>query len=154
MSFDIGSLNGWLNFIHVLAAISWVGGSILLQINGARLAGADRDRRLYFAQSAEAAGRFFAVAGITTLIAGVWLVARVDFWEFSQAWISIGFLGVAVGVVLGMGFYGPQTRKLIAAIGDGSAEAGPLGKRIAMVSGAETLLLAVVVWAMVFKPGL
>ena len=151
--FGISDLTGWLNLIHVVAAIGWVGGSLLLQFHGARMANADAARRLHFAQDSHAAGRFFSVMGIVTLVAGVWLVLRVDAWEFSQTWITLGFTGVAVGVVLGMGYYGPKGRQLIAQIESGDAGAGVTARQIGLVSMAETVILLVVVWAMVFKPG-
>ena len=151
---DLTDFNGWLKFIHVLAAVAWVGGSILIQIYAARQMRAGTEDRLRFAQDTLVAGTAFAVAGIVTLAAGVWLVLRVDAWGFDQAWISIGFLGVLVGAVLGPAFYGPQTRTLIAELGSDPAAAEPRRRRIAMVSGIETIILVVVVWAMVFKPGL
>jgi uncharacterized membrane protein len=146
-------MTDWLKFIHVISAVAWVGGVLLMQLYGARVATADRDRRLYFAENNEAAGRFFTIAGILVLLSGIWVVARVDAWEYSQAWISIGFGGVAVGAVLGMAFYGPRTRQLIAQLKANDPAAEGTGRQIALVSGVETLILLIVVWAMVFKPG-
>jgi uncharacterized membrane protein len=152
--YGFSDFDGWLKLIHVIASVLWVGGALLLQIFGARTARADQSRRLHFAEQAHIAGRIFSASGAIVLLAGVWLVARIDLWEFSHAWISIGFLGVAVGFVLGIGFFGPQTRALISALEGGSPEAGPIGKRIAMVAQIDILVLIVVLWAMVFKPGL
>ena len=109
---------------------------------------------MHFTENSQVAGRVFSISGGVVLLAGVWLVARVDFWEFSHAWISIGFLGVAAGFILGIGFYAPQTRALITAIKENDPAAAAITKRIALVSNLELLLLVVVVWAMVFKPGL
>lgn len=151
---DLSDFDSWLKFIHVLAAVAWVGGSILLQVYGARLAKAGAEDRIRSANDSLVAGNLFAAAGIVTLAAGVWLVLRVDAWDFDQAWISIGFAGVLLGAVLGMAFYAPQTRALIGELEAGSPAAGLRGRRIALVSTIETVILVVVVWAMVFKPGL
>lgn len=151
---DLSDLNGWLKFVHVLAAVAWVGGSILIQVYGIRQARAPREERVRFARDAMVAGNVFAVAGIVVLAVGVWLVLRIDAWDFDQAWISLGFAGVLVGAVLGMAFYGPQAKALISELEAGSPAAAARGRRIAAVSAAETVLLVVVVWAMVFKPGL
>jgi uncharacterized membrane protein len=152
--FGISDLTGWLKLIHVVAAVGWVGGMLLMQYHGARMAKADGARRLQFAEDSQAAGTFFSVAGMLTLAAGVWLVLRVDVWEFSQTWITIGFAGVALGVVLGMGYYGPKGRQLIAQIKAGESGAAATARQIGMVSLVETVILLIVVWAMVFKPGL
>ncbi len=152
--FAAGDFDGWLKFIHVLFAILWVGGGLLVGILGMRMQKANPERVIHFTEHTQVGGRVFSISGAVILIAGVWLVARVDFWEFSQAWISIGFLGVAVGFVLGIAFYAPQARLLITAIKENDPAAGAIAKRIGMVSTLELVLLVVVVWAMVFKPGL
>jgi uncharacterized membrane protein len=145
----------WLKLIHVLAAILWVGGAMLVNIYGARFGMSDnREERLTFAKQGQMAGLIFSICGVIVLLFGIWMVADVPAWEFSHAWVSIGFLGVAVGAVLGMAFYGPQARKLIAALESGDNAADAIGRRIAMVATAETVLLIVVIWAMVAKPGL
>lgn len=151
---DLSDFDGWLKFVHVLAAITWVGGSILIQVYGARLSRGGNDDRVRFAKDTLVAGNVFASAAIIALATGLWLVLRVDAWGFDQAWISVGFVGILVGAVLGTAFYGPQTKALIAELEGGSAAAERRSRRIAMVSTLDTLLLVVVVWAMVFKPGL
>jgi uncharacterized membrane protein len=151
---DLSDLNGWLKVVHVVAAAVWVGGSVLVQVYGARQRQAGDEDRIRFANDTLVAGNVFAAAGIVTLAAGVWLVLRVDGWGFDQAWISIGFVGVLIGAVLGMAFYAPQTRALIGELEAGSPAAGPRARRIAIISTIETVILVVVVWAMVFKPGL
>jgi uncharacterized membrane protein len=147
-------LTNWLKLIHVLAVALWVGGAMLVNFYGMAMQKADASRRLHFAEQNDRAGRLFSASAIIALITGVWIVLRVEGIEFSQAWISIGFLGIAVGAVLGMGFFGPQGRALIAEMKEGSPAAAVRAKRIALVSQIDLLVLLVVVWAMVFKPGL
>jgi uncharacterized membrane protein len=152
---DLSDFTAWLKLIHVLAAIVWVGGNVLTVIHGAR-AGASSDPadRIRFAKDALVSGRVFAASGILTLIAGVWMVLREEFWGFDQAWISIGFIGILLGAILGPAFYAPQAKALIAESEAGDPAAEARGRRIGQVSTLEVLVLLVVVWAMVFKPGL
>lgn len=152
--FGIGDFDGWLKLVHVVAAIFWVGGSLLLQLFAARTARSGAEIRVKFAEDMLTVGRAFAVAGVTVLIAGVWLVFRVEAWDWDQAWISIGFIGVLLGAILGPAFYVPQTKALITEMRAGDAAAEDRRRRIGMVSMIETVVLVVVVWAMVFKPGL
>jgi len=88
------------------------------------------------------------------LASGVWLVIREDGWQFDQAWISIGFTGLLLGFILGPVFYGPQTRAFIAEEEASDPAAGPRNRRIGMVAAVETIVLLVVLWAMIYKPGL
>lgn len=145
----------WLTLVHVLAAIVWVGGAALLVIMGPRFGMSEhREDRLVFARITGRVGPIFTIAALVLLVAGIWMVADTPGWEFDQLWVTLGFTGVAAGAVLGMGFYGPQNRKLLAALESGSAEADALSRRIGLVSSLELVLLVVVVWAMVAKPGL
>jgi hypothetical protein len=75
-------------------------------------------------------------------------------YDWDQAWISFGFGGVLVGVVLGVAFSGPQGKALVSELKSGDSAAQARGIRIGRVSVLELLILIVVVWAMVFKPGL
>ncbi len=145
-------------FVHVVAAIVWVGGSFTAQIFGFRAAASgDPERVLGFVDDMKMIGmKVFNPAGIILLAAGIWLVIDIDAWEFSQAWISIAFTIVIIGAVLGAAFYGPQIAKVQAA----AAERGPTDSevtqrvaRIMVVSRVEMVLLLVAVYAMIFKPG-
>ena len=76
--------------------------------------------------------------------------------DFGEAWISIGFVGIAVGAGLGMAFYPKTMRRAVAHIDeDGLLSNDTLAtlRRLRLVATLETLFLFVVVWAMVFKPG-
>lgn len=153
------SLEEFLKWIHVLAAIAWVGGSLALIILVAR-AGATQDDGLMkgLVKQSDFFGKFvFNIAGILVLVAGIWLVIESPVWDFDQAFVSIGFVGVAVGIALGMGFYPKQWSKLGDAVEAGttaSGEAAAALRTLRTVALAEMGVLVVVVWAMVVKPGL
>jgi hypothetical protein len=77
-------------------------------------------------------------------------------YEFSELWITLGFLGWGFSLVVGLAFYPQQGRKIEAAIG---AE-GPTSQvaqagisRILMVNSIEILVLVLVVIDMAVKPG-
>ena len=146
-----------LKLVHVVAVIIWLGGSFMLGFILERAqASEDEATVLGITKMAEFIGKaVFNPAGIITLLAGIWLVIEADY-EFSEAWISIGFLGVALGAILGMAFY----PKALKAVQDGIEADGLLGndtlgalRKLRLVSTIEWLLLIMVVGAMVFKPG-
>ena len=139
----------------MLSAIVWVGGMIIAQFFGARAAGSgDPGRRLAFARDMDVAGRIFTAAAISTLLWGILMVVDSPVLEFEQTWIVIGFVGIAAGAGLGMGFLMPKTRLAIAQMEAGDAAAAGTMRSNVMVSRVLAVILVVTIWAMVFKPGL
>ena len=151
------SLAEVLKLVHIVAVIVWVGGSfMLIVLFELTRRSSDEAAVLGLSRVGESVGKFvFNPAGILALAAGIWLVIEADF-EFSEAWISIGFLGVILSAALGMAFYPKALQRLQAGIdegGLGGAQSVAALDRLRMVSSAEFLLLIIVVWAMVAKPG-
>ncbi|MEZ5239280.1 MAG: hypothetical protein R2716_10150 [Microthrixaceae bacterium] len=141
---QINGLQTTLLVIHVLAVAIWFGGIIALSYAGSALAGADYRVRRWFADAQLAVGRvLFSAAGIITLVTGVWMVINNDAIEFSDAFVSIGFLVVIVGTILGMAVYAPACKQLVTAIdsGDQAAEAAASRKLMASNSVNAVLLL-------------
>ena len=145
----------WLKLFHILAVIVWVGGVLLVTMLGLKTAtSASREERIVFTRQSQFAGMVFTISGLVTLAFGTWMVIDQEAWGFDQMWVSLGFLGVLVGAALGMGFYGPQGRKLLTELEADDPAADARAKRLGMVGLLESILLVVVVWAMVAKPGL
>jgi len=147
-------LTGILKLIHVLFAVAWLGGAVLLTAYGMRLLKADVRDKIAFTKQMLFAGKLFSLFAAVALVAGVWLVLRVDFFGFDQAWISIGFVAIAVGAVLGPAFYARQGSALLDELESGNPAAAARMQRIGMVATSETVLLVVALWAMIYKPGL
>ena len=146
-----------LKLVHIISVSVWIGGEIMLGILFER---AQRSRDEGTLRGLLSQGDFigkavFNPAGIITLAAGIWLGIEGDY-DFGEAWISIGFVGIAVGAILGMAFYPRVFNRGLAGIEaggiDGSETEASL-KSLRLVSALELLVLLVVVWAMVFKPG-
>jgi hypothetical protein len=89
------------------------------------------------------------------LITGVGLVLDSDFVAFSDTFVTVGFLAVIIGAVLGMAVFGPGTRKLADAIeaGDETTEKS-LNSRLAVFGAIDSLVLVFTIAAMVGKWGL
>ena len=153
------TFNELLAFIHIVAAITWVGGSIMLQIFGIKAAiSKDAEESKHFVGQAMFLGnRVFMPAALVVLGVGIWMVIRIDRFDFDQFWISFGFTMVIVSALLGMLFYNRQVRKIDALVAEGKTPRDPAYSsvlmRIGQVSMVETLALIAVVWAMVVKPG-
>lgn len=146
-----------LKFFHVLAAATWVGSVIYAQVLATKVLGEGDLARL--AATAKDIGdlgkRLITPAAIAVLVFGVWIVA-VSAWNFTDTWVLLGLAGIAVTIVTGAGFLGPESERL----GKLGAERDPSDpeiqrriKRIFAVSRVDVVVLILVVADMVFKPG-
>jgi hypothetical protein len=113
-------------------------------------------------------GGAIARASTKAITVAEWFIFSVPVWgillivlsdkvfTFSQAWVSASFLLYLIGLGLALGFLRPGTKKFDVAVGDPARaeEAEKLGKSLAIVGGITNLLWVVVIFLMVFKPGL
>ena len=135
--------------LHLLGAVTWVGGSIALAILGTRFAGAERGMvtpHFSWYGSTVLTGAAFVV-----LLAGIGLVLEVDGYDFSDAWVGIGIAGWVLSAILGGALLGPLGKKLDAATDD--AERTALIDRIMTIARIDTLLVVLIVIDMAVKPG-
>jgi uncharacterized membrane protein len=142
---------------HILCAVLWVGGGVSVHILGRWVSGeGDPERMVAFNRDAVKLGYvFYAPLALILIVAGVLLVEEVGY-EYSDLWISLGFLGWLFSLVVGLGFYPQQSRKIevaIAAQGATSEVAQAGISRILMVNSVEVLVLVLVVIDMAVKPG-
>ena len=146
-----------LLWIHIVAVVVWLGGAFMLGLIFERAQrSSDEATVLGLSKMGEFLGKaVFSPAGLVTLGAGIWLVIEADY-DFSEAWISFGFLGVGLGAIVGIAYYPKAWRRIQSGIeADGmlSNETLAAMRQLRLVSVLEWLFLLVVVWAMVFKPG-
>jgi uncharacterized membrane protein len=146
-----------LKFIHLLTAILWIGGSIVMQVLSARVKGSgDPARVAAFGADAEFVGtRLFAPASILLLLSGVGTVFAGDY-GFEQPWIGIGLLGWLLVAGIGGGMIGPQSqrlKKILAQSGPGHPDVRRISQRIERLTRLELALFVLLVADMVYKPG-
>jgi len=146
-----------LVFVHVLAAIVWVGGSFGFEIIAHRAIkrGGDAGMKAV-AQDADALGIVFGVSAALVLGLGIWAVAVHDDVAFSDTWVWLSLIITAVLFLMGPLFFMPQGKRLIA---DSEAKGGThpdvvtRAKRVLAVAHVDTAAALVVVYLMVMKPG-
>jgi uncharacterized membrane protein len=150
------SLYELLLLLHVVSAIIWVGAATTYFALELRtdLSG-DLEREA--SQNDDAtwlAPRLFIPASMGTLVFGVLAAIEGD-WDFGSVWIIIGLVGFGVSFATGIGYFEPETKKLVTAIerdGAASPEVRRRTARLKMVGRIELAVLYVVVAAMVAKP--
>lgn len=143
-------------FVHVLAAIVWVGGATLAQLFAVRMAKADPAHRLGFARDMRFVSQWiFLPSALVAFVFGSLMVERSAAFDYEQAWIAIGLLGLFTAFVAAAAFLVPQIRKAIALMEAGRGPAaGAVIRRVSIVGRLVVVVLFVVVWAMVTKPGI
>lgn len=149
----------FLLFLHIAFVAIWLGGAAMLQFLSLRALGSDDPvRTATFAADAEWVGlRVFMPASLLVLIAGILMVLDSDFYGFGDDWILIALVLFAVTFAAGAGFFGPESgriAKLIEEEGPTSPAVGARVRRILALSRADLVLLFLIVYDMVVKPGL
>lgn len=146
-----------LKFLHVLSVIVWVGGGVMLQVLlwRSKLAGPDATRA--FTQGAEwTSQRVFMPASFAALIFGIWLVIEGGY-DFADLWITLGFVGFAISALIGMAVLGPTSKKMKALMdeqGPNDPVVAHMSRRLDLFGRIDLVVLIVVVFVMVTKPGL
>ena len=151
------SLYEFLLLVHVLMAVTWVGGDIAIQVLAVRATRAkDPVRTALITGEIEWMGlRVFMPASILLLIFGIW-TSHEGNWDFGQAWISVGFAAFLSSFFLGMAFLGPESGRIKKLGQDRGFEDPEVLRRIGRIllfSRLELIVLIVAIWAMVVKPG-
>jgi uncharacterized membrane protein len=146
-----------LLFVHVLAAIVWIGGALSLQVLAIRAERSpDGGRVANVATEAEWVGsRIFLPASIVLLLAGIGLTLEGD-WGFTTLWVLLGLIAYGLSALTGSLFLGPESGrigKLIAEVGPQDPEVIARIKRIFLVSRIELVVLLFIVFDMTVKPG-
>lgn len=151
-------LHEWLKFFHVLAAIIWVGAAIVLNAVITRAnRRPDRSAVVRLTSEVEWVGPLLiSPAAVVVIGLGIWLVGLEDEWAISQVWVILSLVLVGVSMILGIGYFGPEGKRISAMVeerGPADADARRRMDRLLWWARVDLLILLVVLWAMVFKPG-
>jgi uncharacterized membrane protein len=149
----------WLQFFHVLAATVWLGSTIYLE---SLMAGAKRtgDRTVLmqvYLRVAETNKRIIGPAAIVAIAFGFWLVIDFRTYEFEQLWVALALVIAIFSVSLSVFYLAPQGDEIAKrAAEDGLDDDGAHRKlrSVANVAHVNTLMLVVILYLMIFKPGL
>src|SRR5579864_1250318 len=150
------TLDNWLHFVHVLAAMTWVGGGLSLSVMGVRARSRPAAVRDFGAVLPYVGIRVLMPAVILVLVTGVWMVIASAEWHFSQFWVrfALGLFAIAflVGAVY-LSRVGIQLERFAKAESNDPSTGARLLDRWLIGYGIVLAVLLVAVWDMVFKPG-
>lgn len=144
-----------MKYLHILGVIVWVGGAFALVVLNARLAGAEPAARAAMGQQSEAFGRsVLGPAMVVTLLAGLGAAGSIGY-PFTSLWIVWGIVGLILAIVIGVVLVGRTASELgtvARSAGPGDPRVAALSQRLTVLNRLMLLILASVVYAMVFKP--
>jgi uncharacterized membrane protein len=151
------SLYNWLLFLHITASMVWFGGLVTLTVlAGHTLRSGQTDPITRFARSLRIVGPLtLAPATLAVLALGIGLVFDSNAWHLGQHWLILALALYALAFLIGAAF---QSRAAIGAqraaeTGD-QAEAAHQLRRWSWGMRLILLLLLILTWDMVAKPGL
>jgi uncharacterized membrane protein len=149
----------WLVFVHILAAITWVGGAIMLNVLNTRsIRSKDPARLATAARETEWVGtRVIAPTTLVLLAMGITMVAVNEAWTIGQLWIILALVLFGLTFATGAFFLGPEAgriSRLVEERGPQDPEVRRRLRRVVLVGRIDLITLIVVVWDMVVKPGL
>ena len=151
MQIDLYSL---IKYLHILAAVVWVGGGFTLMLLGA--AAARTKDRADFARIIHhivyMTPRMFIQVSLAVLVLGVtaaWLS-----WGFSVLWIDLGFIGWAATFATGLFLLKSRADRIteMLAKGEVTDEAVAVGNELLQISKFDYVVLFAVIADMAFKP--
>lgn len=151
-------LHEWLAFFHILASIVWVGAVIL---DNAMLTRAsrepDRTAVLRLFREFEWGGpRLIGPSAAVVIGVGIWLVILEEWAAFSQVWIWLTLVLLAVSMGQNAIYSAREGRRIAVLADERGAEDREVRRRLDRVlwlGRLDVLILVIVVALMVFKPG-
>jgi uncharacterized membrane protein len=155
---DLSDVDTWLHLLHILGAMAWVGGGLMLTIVGLRAkSSGDLAVIRNFNGTLSYSGRVLFPSVIVVAVTGVWMVFTEWNGDFSQLWILLALAGFVLSFLIGALFLSR------AAIGLGRVANQPDAPVTAAADAVQRwingylvvlAILLITVWDMVFKPGL
>ena len=148
----------WLRFGHILGAIIWIGGGVMLSLIGIRTRHSQNPNNIReFSRTLSYVGlRVLMPAVIAVLAIGVWMVLAFSVWQFTQLWILLALAAFALAFVIGAVYLSriALTLDKLTATDFDLETARDLLDRWIVGYQIVLLILIFAVWDMVFKPGI
>ena len=106
------TLDDWLVAMHVICAVIWVGGAFYTQMFAIRAQGTGAVALGPFAKDTEFARHAGLPPGLAVLLlaSGIWLITPTS--SSSTSWNVCGLVVIAISIVNGAGFLGPESGRI------------------------------------------
>lgn len=148
-------MRDFLLVLHIIGAAAWLGANIAQIVTTRRLVARGGDVAASWMGTTVFWGKaLYTPAAILILATGIGLVLDSAVYEFSNAFVSLGFVVVVVGAVLGIVVFAKGGERAAAAFATGDDTGGRAEVNKLMPWGiVDTVLIVIVTVAMVGKWG-
>jgi uncharacterized membrane protein len=147
----------WLfKLVHVVGAVVWVGGGVMLTILAIRAERSNDplDTARIAKQAAFVGQRVFAPVSLLVLLMGIAMVINLH-WGWGTTWITIGLVGFLISFLTGLLVLGPQAKR-IGELSDSKGAEAPETQaaiqKLLLLARVDMGVLLLVVADMVLKP--
>jgi uncharacterized membrane protein len=142
----------FLLFVHIAAAMIWLGGAFTLQMYGAVVHhGGDPEEMARFAGRAGVLGeRMFVPASLVVVLAGVGLMIDGS-WDWDQLWVIFALATFAASFATGLFVLTPIAKR-IPTVGPTTPAGQALIQRLFTILRIDLVYMYAIVFAMVVKP--
>jgi uncharacterized membrane protein len=140
--------------IHIVGVAAWLGGNLTQMMVMPMFESAGHGTAaIWHRASGQMARIYYSVAGTVIAVTGIGLVIEGPY-QFSDAFVSVGFLVVIIGGVMGIVFFAPTSRAAVDAHDrSASGAAAQVRRRLSMGAAIDTVLIVFAIYAMVAKLG-
>jgi uncharacterized membrane protein len=146
-----------LTFVHVGAAIIWVGGGTMIQLFGVRATRRGEPLGLVqFTRDAEWMGNHVMLPSALIVVVVGFLLIWDGPWELGMTWVWLSLVIFAISFLIGLFVLTPESKKIgnqIEADGPESPAVQARIGRIFWILRLDLVLLFSIVFLMVTKPG-
>lgn len=141
-----------LLFVHISAAVVWLGGAFTLQMYGLVVRrGGDAEELARFAGRAGVLGeRMFVPASLVVVLAGIGLMIEGS-WDWGRLWVTFALVTFAASFLTGLLVISPMAKR-IPVVGPTTPAGQELIERLFTVLRIDLAFMYAIVFAMVVKP--
>jgi hypothetical protein len=140
--------------LHIAGAGAWFGANLMQAIVPGLLGPVSPAAASWFRTTEKLATRFYIPVAVTILVTGILLVLNSEAYGFGSVFVSIGFVAVIIGAVLGSTVFGPKSEAIADAIDSGEADrADKMRGTVGGFGILDTLVVLFTIYAMVAKLG-
>jgi uncharacterized membrane protein len=142
----------FLLFVHITAAVIWLGGAFTFQMYGATVRrGGDPEELARFAGRAGVLGeRMFIPASLLVVLAGIGLMFEGS-WDWGQLWVIFALVTFAASFATGVLVLAPMAKR-VPVVGPTTPAGQALIQRLFTILRIDLVFMYAIVFAMVVKP--
>jgi len=142
----------FLLFVHITAAVIWLGGAFTFQMYGAvvRRGGDPEEMARFAGRAGTLSERMFVPASLLVVLAGVLLMLDGN-WDWGQLWVIFALVTFAASFATGLLVLSPLAKR-IPVVGPATPAGQALIKRLFVILRVDLVYMYAIVFAMVVKP--